>query len=120
MESRVVQKAASGMPADEHELLVAQLDNISYEALRDGSEVEATRLFNACCQDGVFYLDMAGTEPGILEAIDGIYALEKGTFDLPEGELMQYDIDVLSPTRKLNGFVSCFQTPSFVFPPKKQ
>ena len=84
------------------ELLVAQLETISYEALRDGSEVEATKLFNACCHDGIFYLDMAGTEPDILKAVDDIYALEKGIFDLPEQELMQYDIDVLSP-RKLNG-----------------
>ena len=85
------------------ELLVAQLEIISYKALRDGSEVEATKLFNACCHDGVFYLDMAGTQPDILKAVDGIYALEQGIFDLPEEELMQYDIDVLSP-RKLNGF----------------
>ena len=85
------------------ELLVAQLEIISYEALRDGSEVEATKLFNACCHDGVFYLDMAGTQPDILKAVDDIYALEQGIFDLPEEELMQYDIDVLSP-RKLNGF----------------
>ena len=84
------------------ELLVAQLETISYEALRDGSEVEATKLFNACSHDGVFYLDMAGTEPDILRAVDDIYALEKGIFDLPEQELVQYDIDVLSP-RKLNG-----------------
>ena len=84
------------------ELLVAQLETISYEALRDGSEVEATKLFNACCHDGVFYLDMAGTGPDILKAVDDIYALEQGIFDLPEQELMQYDIDVLSP-RKLNG-----------------
>ena len=122
MESRVVQQqAAEGVPTDEHELSTAQLETISYEALREGSQAEATRLFNACCQDGVFYLDMSGTEPGILEAVDDIYALEKGIFDLPEGKLMQYDIDVLSPTRKLNGFVSCFQThPLFFSFSKKQ
>lgn len=85
------------------ELLVARLETISYEALRDGSEVEATKLFDACCHDGVFYLDMTGTEPDILNAVDDIYALEQGLFDLPDEELMQYDIDVLSP-RKLNGF----------------
>ena len=84
-------------------LLVAQLETISYEALRDGSEVEATKLFNACRHHGIFYLDLAGTEPDILKAVDDIYALEQGIFDLPEEELMQYDIDVLSP-RKLNGF----------------
>ncbi len=93
------------------ELIVARLETISYEALRNGNEVEATRLFNACCQYGVFYLDMAGTEPGILNAIDNIYALEKGIFDLPEEELMQYDIDVLSP-RKLNGFAVLQTIPS--------
>ena len=85
------------------ELSVARIETISYQALRDGSEAEATKLFDACCQYGVFYLDMSGTEPGILNAIDDIFALEKGIFDLPEEELMQYDIDVLSP-RKLNGF----------------
>ncbi len=58
MKRRVQQ--VDGVP---DELLVARLETISYEALRDGSEVEATRLFNACCQDGVLYLDMAGTEP---------------------------------------------------------
>ena len=84
------------------ELLVAQLETISYEALRDGSEVEATKLFNACCRDGVLYLDMAGTEPDILKVVDDIYALEQEIFDLPEEELMEYDIDVLSST-KLNG-----------------
>ena len=83
-------------------LLVAQLETISYEALRDGSEVEATKLFNACRHHGIFYLDLAGTEPDILNAVDDIYALEQGIFDLPEEELMQYDIDVLS-LRKLNG-----------------
>lgn len=85
------------------ELPVAQLETVSFEALRDGSETEAAKLFNACCRDGVFYLDMAGTKPGILKAVDDIYALEEGIFDLPEEALMQYDIDVLSP-RKLNGF----------------
>ena len=91
-------------PADDlpDGLLVAQLETISYEALRDGCEVEASKLFNACCRDGIFYLDMAGTEPDILKAVDDIYALEQGIFELPEEELMQYDIDVLSP-RKLNG-----------------
>ena len=97
MKTRVQQ--ADGVP---DELLVARLETISYEALRDGCEVEATRLFNACCQDGIFYLDMASTEPGILQAVDDIYALEGEIFDLPEEKLMQYDIDVLSP-RKLNG-----------------
>ena len=99
MQNRVQQ--ADGVPDDE--LLVARLETISFEALRKGSQVEATRVFNACCQHGAFYLDMAGTEHGILKAIDDIYALEEGIFDLPEEILMQYDIDMLSP-RKLNGF----------------
>lgn len=112
MESHV-QPTTNGVPSNE--LLVAHLETISYEALHNGNQAEATRLFNACCQDGVFYLDLSGAEPGILEAVDDIYALEKGIFDLPEQELMQYDIDVLSPTRKLNGFANYFQIPSFVF-----
>lgn len=99
MQNRVQQ--IDGVPDDE--LLVARLETISFEALRDGSPAEATRVFNACCQHGAFYLDMAGTEHGVLDAVDDIYALEESIFDLPEQVLMQYDIDMLSP-RKLNGF----------------
>ena len=98
MESHTQQP--TGIP---DKLVVAPLETISYEALRDKSTSEATRLFNACCQDGAFYLDMAGTKPGISDAVDGIYELEEHVFGLPEEELMRYDIDVQSP-RKLNGY----------------
>jgi hypothetical protein len=83
-------------------LPVACVETISFEALREGSDVERTRLFT-CCKDGLFYLDMSGTEPHIGESIEDIYTLEEDLFSLPDSELMQYDIDKLSP-KKLNGF----------------
>lgn len=64
---------------------------------------EATRLFKAYCKDGVFYLDILGTEPGILKAVDDIYALEEDLFCVLVEERMQYDIDVLS-SRRSNGY----------------
>lgn len=45
---------------------------------------------------------MSGTESNIQTAINDMYELEQQLFDLPERELMQYDIDKLSP-KKLNG-----------------
>ena len=83
---------------------VAQLETISYEALRDNITGESVKLFEACCRDGIFYLDMAGTETNISEAVSDIYMLEREIFNLSEEELMCFDIDKLSP-RKLNGFV---------------
>lgn len=85
------------------ELPVAQLQTISFEGLRKGLNGESTKLFEACCNDGIFYLDMAGTEPNISEAVSDIYALEEEIFNLSEEELMCFDIDKLSP-RKLNGY----------------
>lgn len=84
-------------------LHLARVETISYEALRNGENDEATRLFNACCKDGFFYLDVCGAEGDISQAIEDIYTLEENLFSLPESELMQYDIDKLSP-KKLNGF----------------
>jgi len=84
------------------DLRVAQVETLNFEALRDGDNIEATRLFDACCKDGFFYLDMSGTESNIQTAINDMYELEQQLFDLPERELMQYDIDKLSP-KKLNG-----------------
>lgn len=84
---------------------VAQLETICFETLRNGNTAESTKLFNACCRDGIFYLDMLGTEPDILQAVEDIYVLEENIFSVAEEELMQYDIDKLSP-RKLNGFAA--------------
>lgn len=49
------------------------------------------------------FLDMAGTEPDVPNVIDNIYRLEESMFELPEEELILYDIDVQS-LRKLHGF----------------
>ena len=86
-----------------NQLLSANLETVSFEALRSGNEAEATKLFDACCKNGIFYLDMSGTAPNVLQAVEDIYDLEEAIFRLPEEELMRYDIDKLSP-RKLNGF----------------
>lgn len=48
---------------------------------------------------------MLGTEPKIQTAISKIYELEQQLFDLPENELMEYDIDKPSHN-KLNGLVA--------------
>lgn len=82
---------------------IARVETISYEAIQARDSGEATRLFDACCKDGFFYLDMSGTEQRIGEATKDIYILEEAIFKLPDGELMQYDIDEISP-RKLNGW----------------
>ena len=98
--------AAKSIPdIGEVEPPVAQLQTICFEALRNGNTTESTNLFNACCRDGIFYLDMLGTEPGVLQAVEDIYMLEKNIFSESEEFLMQYDIDKLSP-RKLNGFAA--------------
>ena len=58
---------------------------------------------HACCTDGIFYLDMSDSQPEVQNAVDEIFTLERELFNLPEEELMNYDIDKFSP-RKLNGF----------------
>ena len=88
-----------------NELRIAELKTISFERLREGDDVEVAKLFETCCKDGIFYLDMLGTQPNISETVDDIFALERELFDMPEDELMQYDIDKISP-RKLNGFAA--------------
>ncbi|KAL8723864.1 MAG: hypothetical protein Q9166_008233 [cf. Caloplaca sp. 2 TL-2023] len=84
-------------------LSVAQVDIISFKAIRDGNGPESRRLFEACCEHGFFYLDMSSAVPNIQRAIDNIYTLEKELFALSEEQLRDYDIDVLSPKKKLNG-----------------
>ena len=83
--------------------LVAQVQTISFESLNNGDADEQARLYRACCDDGFFYLDMQGTAEGIDAAVEDIYKLETQLFAMQEEELMQYDIDILSP-KKLNGF----------------
>lgn len=46
---------------------------------------------------------MQGTAEDIDAAVEDIYGLETQLFTMPEEELIQYDIDKLSP-KKLNGF----------------
>ena len=96
-------------------LPTANLETISFETLRSGNKAEATKLFDACCKTGVFYLDMSGTTPDILQAVENIYGLEDNVFHLQEEELMQYDIDKISP-RKLNGSAGLihFQTATWL------
>lgn len=92
------------------QLPVARLETISFEALRNGDHIESTKVFDACCKDGIFYLDMSSTVPNVLQAVEDIYALEETIFRLPEEELMRFDIDKLSP-RKLNGFAASNTVP---------
>lgn len=105
LSSRTMDAAKSITDIGEVEPPVAQLQTICFEVLRNGDITESTNLFNACCGDGIFYLDMLGTEPGILQAVEDIYMLEKNIFSGSEEDLMRYDIDKLSP-RKLNGFAA--------------
>ncbi len=90
------------------QLPAANLETISFEALRSGDEAEAIKLFDACRKDGIFYLDMLGTAPNVLEAVEDVYDLEEAIFRLSEEELMRFDIDRLS-SRKLNGFDASMQ-----------
>ena len=98
--------AAKSIPdIGEIEPPVAQLETICFETLRNGNTAESKKLFDACCRDGIFYLDMLGTEPDVLQAVEDVYVLEQSIFGEAEEDLMQYDIDKLSP-RKLNGFAA--------------
>ncbi len=95
--------AASGVD-EQKQLPAAELKIVDCKALQKGDETECKRLFDVCCTDGFFYLDINGMQNGIFESVDRIYALEKELFDLPENVLMKYDIDKQSP-QKLNGYV---------------
>lgn len=85
---------------------VAQVQTIKFEGLSKGDTDEQVRLFRACCEDGFFYLDMQGTAEDIDAAVEDIYRLETQLFTMPEEELLYYDIDKLSPKKKLNGFAT--------------
>ena len=87
----------------------AKVETISLAA-RESNEVnEARRLFQACCSHGFFYLDFHSHTTAFETAVSDIYRLERELFDLHDAELMPFDIDVLSPRQKLNGFVNICQ-----------
>ncbi|KAL8649263.1 MAG: hypothetical protein Q9226_005651 [Calogaya cf. arnoldii] len=82
----------------------AQVDTIRLQALEDGDAFAALSLYHACCSLGFFYLDLSTINFEVSRAVSDIYHLEEKLFDLPEEELIKFDIDVLSPTKKLNGY----------------
>ena len=105
---------ASAIPRSQalHDALTAQLKTVNLQALRNEDTLEASKLFRACVEEGIFYLDISQTSPDTLRAVEEIYQLEEGLFGLQEAELLQYDIDRLSPM-KLNGFaLTC--SPNFL------
>lgn len=80
----------------------AQIQVIEYSKLhRD--EIECSKLFKACCDDGVFYMDLSDINSSMHDVIADIYELQRRVFDLPITDKMCYDIDTLS-ARKLNGY----------------
>ena len=85
---------------------LAKVKSIDFQKLKQGDQKEQEDLFEACCQDGFFYLDMTGTESDIQNIIDDVYGLGKAIFALPQEELRKYDVDELS-TQKLNGCDPC-------------
>ncbi|KAL8951565.1 MAG: hypothetical protein Q9222_002475 [Ikaeria aurantiellina] len=74
--------------------LTAHVDTISLPALENGDAVEASRLLDACCTSGFFYLDLSSVNPDLSKAVHDIYQLEEDLFHLPEAELMKFDIDL--------------------------
>lgn len=83
---------------------IAHVDTINLPFLQHGDVNETSRLLDVCCTSGFFYLDLSSINPDLSKAVDDIYQLEEDLFRLPEGELMSFDIDVLSPSNKLNGY----------------
>ena len=82
----------------------ASLVTVHCQALQAKDAGECKRLFRTCETSGFFYLDVGGIQEGITEAIIDVYALEAELFNLPEDDLMKFDIDEQFPG-KLNGFV---------------
>ncbi|KAL8966372.1 MAG: hypothetical protein Q9183_003399, partial [Haloplaca sp. 2 TL-2023] len=81
----------------------AKVETVSLAALDNNQVNEADKLFQACCTHGFFYLDFHSHSTAFETAVNDIYRLERELFDLPDAELMPFDIDVLSPRQKLNG-----------------
>lgn len=85
----------------------ADIEEISLDLLSGGNKDEAARLLRACTKDGVFYLNLRGTDGvdgPLLRSSRDIYRLSKNLFRLPEAEKMRYDIDH-HDKMKLNGQV---------------
>lgn len=85
------------------ELPVAELVTIKLKDLYAGDRVQAAKLFKACKEDGIFYLDLQHPNyEDFLRAADKMYALAGELFDLDIAEKLEYDVDKLGKM-KLNG-----------------
>ncbi|KAL8799655.1 MAG: hypothetical protein Q9182_005725 [Xanthomendoza sp. 2 TL-2023] len=85
-------------------LPVAHLLTIDAGRLKNGDPEEATKLFRAAKEDGVFYLDFQhSSDANVLSDVDGLFAFAEELFNLSEEEKLQYDIDNLGEL-KLNGY----------------
>ena len=87
------------LPSD---LPVAELRTICLECLKRGDTAEEVKLFQACKEDGFFYLNLKKLDPGLLDAVQQIYRLNEDIHALPNEEKMHYDVDKQSKM-KLNG-----------------
>jgi hypothetical protein len=81
---------------------VAELQTISLQSLKRGDTLEEARLFQACREDGFFYLDLHNVN-GLLDSVQEIYRLDEDIHALPDEEKLLYDVDKLSKM-KLNGY----------------
>ncbi|GME42125.1 hypothetical protein MMC12_006235 [Neofusicoccum parvum] len=102
-----MQQVSSTNPAKDTPQPLANIKEISLELLKNGDEAEAAKLFHACNEDGVFYLNLRnfdGTDGHLLRTSSDIYQLSKELFDLAEDEKMKYDIDLFGGDMKLNGY----------------
>ena len=86
-------------------LSTARLHTIRLESLIRDDESESWKLFDACLNDGIFYIDFSGTNQHDQEVTERLYTLERELFLTPEEELLKFDIDKLFP-KKMNGFVT--------------
>lgn len=80
--------------------------------LRDDAQGEADKLFEACRERGIFYLDLQDDRcSGILQTGQSILARSKNLFDLSEEDKLVYDVDN-SGTSKMKGYLleapNCF------------
>ncbi|KAL8709498.1 MAG: hypothetical protein Q9220_005740 [cf. Caloplaca sp. 1 TL-2023] len=92
----------------------AHVATINLSSLKFGDAAEASRLFDACCDSGFFYLDLSTVNPDLSKVVENIYRLEEDLFRLPEEILMKFDIDRLSPTSKVNGGEKDFPRPNLI------
>jgi isopenicillin N synthase-like dioxygenase len=81
----------------------ANLRTIDLGRLQKGDEAEALKLFEACKDDGVFYLDFSSEECiKMMDQVKDLFTVSKRLFELSEEEKMRFDIDNLGRL-KLNG-----------------